>query len=151
MNDPDNEDIRGTRRRSVLEQDQAESPLRTAPYRRGKRSSSLPGKLIPLLFLLVFGVIIAHNEIPAFAQWWERLVAPQDWEAKQQCQVAALSGASNPAFARIIKPGQVHRTSEGVYVDKLVLGEMGEEGAEQAVEYSCYLDSAGNLVQLNRL
>ena len=134
----------------MLPQDQAESPLRTAPYRR-KRSSALSSKLIPLLFLVVFGVILAHNEIPAFAQWWERLVAPQDWEAKQQCQQAALSAATNPAFARIIKPGQVHRTSAGLYVDRLVLGEMTEGGAEQAVEYSCYLDSAGKLSQLNRL
>ena len=150
MNDPDSEDIRGTGRRPVLAQDRAENPLRTAPYRR-KRSSRLPGKLIPLLFLVVFGVIIAHNEIPAFADWWEKLLTPRDWEAKQQCQKAALSGASNPAFARIIKPGQVHTTSEGVYVDRLVVGEMGAGGAEQAVEYSCYLDSAGKLVQLNRL
>jgi hypothetical protein len=150
MNDPDDEDMRATRRRPVLAQDQAESPLRTAPYRR-KGSSALPGKLIPLLFLVVFGVIIAHNEIPAFAAWWEKLVAPQDWEAKQQCQQAALSAAANPAFARVIEPGRVHHTSAGVYVDELVLGEMGDAGAEQAVEYSCYLDSAGTLVQLNRL
>ena len=134
----------------MLAQDQAESALRTAPYRR-KGSSALPSKLIPLLFLAVFGVIIAYNEIPAFAAWWERVVAPQHWEAKQQCQRAALSAAVNPAFARVIKPGQVHHTSAGVYVDELVLGEMGEAGAEQAVEYSCYLDSAGKLVQLNRL
>ena len=150
MNDPDNDDSRVTSRRPVLAQDQTESPLRTAPYRR-KRSSARSGKLIPLLFLVVFGVIIAHNEIPAFADWWERLLTRQDWEAKQQCQQAALSAAVNPAFARIIKPGEVHRTSEGAYVDKLVLGEMGAEGAEQAVEYSCYLDSAGKLVQLNQL
>ena len=85
----------------MLAQDQAESPLRTAPYRR-KGSRALPGKLIPLLFLVVFGVIIAYNEIPAFAAWWEKLVAPQDWEAKQQCQQAALGAALNPAFARVI-------------------------------------------------
>jgi hypothetical protein len=149
MTDLDNQDIKGVRRRQVLEQDQLESPLRTAPYRR-KRSSALPGKLIPVLFFALLAGLIAHNEIPAFADWWERLVAAQDWEAKQQCQQAALAAAANPAFVRIIKPGKVHKTADGLYVDRLVLGEMGDAGAEQAVEYSCYLDSAAKLVQLNR-
>lgn len=150
MTDHDRPHMSGGRRRPVLSDEQAENGLQTAPYRR-RRGSRLSGKLIPVLFLVVVGGFIANNEIPAFAQWWERLVAPQDWQAKQQCQQAALSDAANPAFARIIKPGKVHKTSEGLYVDKLVLGEMAEGGAEQAVEYSCYLDRTGKLAQLNRL
>ncbi len=150
MDDPDKQDIKGIRRRPVLTEEQTETARRTAPYRR-KRSSALPRKLIPLMFFLVLGGLVAYNEIPAFAQWWERLVAPQDWGAKQQCQQAALKAAANPAFARIIKPGELHRTSDGLYVDRLVIGEMAQGGAEQAVEYSCYLDSAAKLVQLNRL
>jgi hypothetical protein len=45
----------------------------------------------------------------------------------------------------------VHKTENGAYVDRLVLGEMDQDGAEQKVEYTCYLDSAGVLVKLNRL
>jgi len=150
MNDPDSRDSIAGRRRSVLPEGRGDSPQRTAPYRR-EPGSRLARRLIPLLFFVVLGGVIAHNEIPAFAQWWERLVAPQDWQARQQCQQAALEAAANPAFARVIRSGKVHRTSEGRYVDKLLLGEMGEGGAEQTVEYSCYLDSTGKLVQLNRL
>jgi hypothetical protein len=134
----------------VLSPDPAEDRLRTAPYRRTPRRA--PGrKLIPLLFFVALAGLIAYNEIPAFAEWWERLVAAREWEAKRQCQQAALAAAANPAFARVVKPGKVHQTAEGLYIDGLVLGEMADGGVEQRVEYSCYLDSAGKLVQLNRL
>lgn len=150
MNEPAERNSDDSRRRSVLPEGRGDSPQRTAPYRR-KATSRLPRRLIPLLFFAVVAGLIAHNEIPAFAQWWERLIEPQEWHARQQCQQAALDAAANPAFARVIRPGKVHSTSEGWYVDNLVLGEMAGDGAERAVEYSCYLDSAGKLVQLNRL
>ena len=138
------------RRQPVLSDEQGEGRLRTAPYRRTQRNK-LTGQLIPFVVLAIFGVIIAQQEVPAFAQWWEKLVAPREWQAKQQCQQAALARASRPAFARVVKPGRVHRTEDGLYVERVVLGEMSDAGAEQSVEYSCYLDSAGNLVKLNRL
>lgn len=150
MNQPDEGDSAFGRRRSVLRKERGDTPQSTAPYRR-KTSSALPRRLIPLLFFVVLAAVIAHNEIPAFAHWWERMLAPQDWQARQRCQQAALAAAANPAFARVIRAGEVHSTSAGWYVDRLVLGEMAEGGAEQAVEYSCYLDSTGKLVQLNRL
>jgi hypothetical protein len=150
MIDRNRPSARAAKRRAVLDEQPDGMEQQTAPYRRkrGKRKSA---RLIPLLFVMVLGALIAHNEIPAFAEWLEKLVAPQDWQAKQLCQQAALEAAADPAFARVIKPGEVHSTSEGLYVDKLVLGEMGEGGAEQSVEYSCYLDGAGKLVRVNRL
>ena len=122
----------------------------SAPYlaRRPNRASRA---LVPALLLLVFGFIVAYHEIPALAQWWERLAEPQAWKAKQMCQQAALSEVARPAFARVLEPGEVHSTQDGLYVEGLMLGEMSETGAEQAVAYSCYLDSAGELVRVNRL
>lgn len=108
-------------------------------------------KLVPLLLLSVFAVIIAYEEVPAFTRWWEMVFFPTTWQAKNTCQQAALKRSNNPDYARILKPGKVHETKNGTYVDRLVLGEMGEDGIEQKVEYSCYLDSAGTLVKLNRL
>jgi hypothetical protein len=145
----DTRDDQAGRRQSRAQQ-RSDSGLRTAPYRR-RRNSAAARRLVPLAFLLLVGLLIAHNEIPAFAQWWERMVAPRELEAKQLCQQAALGQVSRPAFARVVEPGRVHRTEDGLYVDRLVLGEMGESGAEQAVEYSCYLDSDGRLVRVNRL
>jgi hypothetical protein len=122
----------------------------TARGPRQRRDSNLR-KLIPLLLIGAFGVLVAHEEIPAFAEWWEKTFSPDIWEVKNTCQQAALKQSNNPNYARILKPGKVHKTENGTYVDHLVLGEMGQDGAEQKVEYTCYLDSGGVLVKLNRL
>ena len=116
-----------------------------------QRRSGNSRKLIPLLLIGAFGVLIAHEEIPAFAEWWEKAFSPGNWQVKKACQQAALKQSNNPNFARILKPGKAHKTANGAYVDRLVLGEMGQDGTEQKVEYTCYLDSAGALVKLNRL
>jgi hypothetical protein len=101
--------------------------------------------------LLLFGFIVAYQEIPAVADWWQRLVEPQAWRAGQLCRQAAIKRSARPAFARVLKPGKVHSTQDGLYVEGLVLGEMGATGTEEAVAYSCYLNGAGELVKVNRL
>jgi len=139
-------------RRAVLDQEQIEGQDYGATTHgpRQRRGNNFR-KLIPLLFITAFGVLIAYQEIPAFADWWERTFFFQTWQVKNTCQQAAIEESSNPDFARVLKPGKVHRTGNGAYIDRLVLGEMGKEGVEQKVEYTCYLDSAGVVVKLNRL
>ena len=106
---------------------------------------------MPILFVLVFAAIVAYNEVPAVAEAWERIVAPHAWHAKQVCRDAALAQAAQPAYARVLRPGRVHSTADGLYVERLILGEMSAAGSEVKVEYSCYVDSAGGLVRVNRL
>ena len=136
-------------RHSVLEPEQrsAASPGR---FRQDRRKRG-PGRLIPLLIVVLVGVVIARQEIPVVAEWWEKTFDAQSWTIKQACQQAALQAAANRQFLRVIASGKVHKTSDGFYVDELMLGEMGADGSEQRVGYSCYLDNAYQLVKINRL
>lgn len=139
-------------RRTVLAREQTDDQnygmsARGPRRRRGGRLR----RLVPALLISAFALLIAYEEIPAFANWWEKAFFPRNWQTKNTCQQAALKQSNNPDYARILKPGKVHKTENGAYVDRLVLGEMGQDGTEQKVEYTCYLDSAGALVKLNRL
>lgn len=149
MNDHHKDDVGS---RSAQSREQADEQYYTMTARgRHQRQGSHFRRLIPFLLIAAFGVLIAYKEIPAFADWWDRAFFPRIWQAKNTCQQAALKQSHNPDYARILKPGKVHRTANGAYVERLVLGEMGQDGAEQEVEYTCYLDSKGALVKLNRL
>jgi hypothetical protein len=130
--------IRG--RQPVLDEGQVSQRKRDRPFR----------KVIPLLVFAFIAFMIARQEVPAVGDAWDRMVAPDKWLAKQTCQKAALDSAERREFARILKSGKVNKTTEGLYIEKLVIGEMGQSGDEVAIEYSCYLDSAGELVKLNR-
>lgn len=110
-----------------------------------------PGrKLVPLLMVAGFALIVAWNEIPAVSNAWERTFSPDKWLAKQTCQQAALGQSERKDFSRLLKPGKYNKTSKGVYIDHLVIGEMGETGGEERIQYSCYLDSEGKLASLKR-
>ena len=39
---------------------------------------------------------------------------------------------------------------DGPYVENLLVVELGASGAEERVEYTCYLDQQGKLFKLNR-
>ncbi len=136
-------------RHSVLEPEQRSSaaPARFRQGRRKRRAS----RLIPLLIFALVAMLIARQEVPAVADWWEKTFAAQRWAVKQACREAALQAAPNRQFVRVIEHGVVHETDDGFYVEALVLGEMGADGAEQQVPYSCYLDSGYQLVKINRL
>jgi hypothetical protein len=99
----------------------------------------------------LIAVLIARQEIPAVDNWWEKTFTPVDWQLKQTCRQAAVEMSDNRAFTRVVEGGEVHATEQGFYVDRLVLGEMGRDGMEQRVEYTCYFDTARQLARLNRL
>jgi hypothetical protein len=139
MNKRQKDYIRG--RSSVLDNDQVADRKRNRPFR----------KIIPLLVFAFIALMIARQEIPAVGSAWERVVAPDVWLARQNCQKAALENVKRREFSRILKPGKVNRTTDGLYIERLVIGAMGESGNEVANEYSCYLDSNGTLVRLNQV
>jgi hypothetical protein len=139
MNERHKNDIR--RRRSVLDEEQVSKRRRHRSFR----------KIIPFLAFAFIAFMIARQEIPAVSNAWERMVAPDAWLAKQTCQEAALERVERKEFARILKPGKVSKTNDGLYIDRLLVGEMGLSGKEVSVKYSCYLDSEGKLVKVNRI
>jgi len=149
MNKRDKDYIRG--RRSVLDEEQV-NELKTDRFDRTSRQRNRPfRKIIPVLIFAFIAFMIAREEIPAVSNAWERMIAPDEWQAKQTCQKAALGSVERQEFTRILKPGKVNKTTDGLYIERLVIGEMGLSGKEVSINYSCYLDSTGNLVKLNRI
>ena len=149
MNKRDKDYIRG--RRSVLDEEQV-NELKTDRFDRTSRQRNRPfRKIIPVLIFAFIAFMIAREEIPAVSDAWERMIAPDEWQAKQTCQKAALESAERLEFTRILKPGKISKTTDGLYIERLVIGEMGQSGKEVSINYSCYLDSTGNLVKLNRI
>lgn len=142
------------RRKSVLERDRDAlgTPAADMLFPRGARGSDrrILHRFIPILFFAAILLLIGYNEVPAVRDTWDRTFTPQQWSARQVCAKTALQRAPNSAFARVIERGNVHPTNEGLYIDGLVLGEMGEAGSEIRVEYTCYLNAAGELVSLTR-
>lgn len=136
-------------RHSVLEPEQR-SVASAGRLRKERRGRGLR-RLMPVFIVAFIGLLVARQEIPAVGDWWDKIVAPQTWAMKQLCRQAALEASANRAFARLIDGGEVHDTVAGYYVEGLVLGEMGPEGTEQRVVYSCYLDRNRQLVKINRL
>ncbi len=140
---------RTEQRRRALDSQQAgnHSP---AYGRRRERQRSPMKKLIPFLFIAIVGMLIAREEVPAVGEWWERTFSPDSWRVKNACKQAVIDGSGDGKYLRVLETGQVHVTTDGPYVEKLVAVELGASGAEQTVEYTCYLDKAGKLFKLNR-
>ncbi len=136
------------RRASVLDDEQtAAAGTNTARCSRPARPLR---RLVPLLAFLVIGLLIAREEIPAVRDAWDRLVAPQSWQARYTCQQAAIADSEHRAFSRVLKPGRINRTVDGIYIDRLLIGTMGASGTETRIEYTCYTDAQGKLVKLHR-
>ncbi len=148
MTERDRETVK--RRAAAPEPDQSAS-REPAYIREGRRRRKTFRRIVPWLIMLVFAFVIAREEIPLVNEWSERTFRPDAWAAKKTCQQAALNQAENRQYVRILKPGKLHATQGGQYIDRLVLGEMGANGAEERIEYSCYLDAQGKLHKLNRL
>ena len=140
--------IRG--RKSVLNADHSSDLKRTPGYSPKTRNRSLK-RAVPLFVLGFIVLLIARQEIPAVNDAWERTITPDKWLAKKTCQNAALESIKRKAFARILRSGKVNKTTDGLYIENVVIGEMSVSGIEVSVEYSCYLTSAGDLIKLNRI
>ena len=116
-----------------------------APNYRGtprKRS-----RIILILLVAIIILFIARQELPIVRDTIDQIIAPARYQAGKTCHQRAMQLGRNPAFARIIQPGQVTETQQGYLVDKIIVGEMGEDGHEVQLTVTCYTDSNGKLVR----
>jgi len=104
--------------------------------------------VMALVVVLVVGVAIAYREVPWVQRQAQGLLNPAQARAMEACEVAALKLAGTPDFARIVKPGRVHATQRGFYVERIVLGQMAQQGGEQRSFVDCYADLDGNVVNV---
>lgn len=102
--------------------------------------------LLPAIIVIIFGLVILRNEVPAVDDWIQRTLNEEQWRAADACRQAALKLAAQPDFARIVRRGEVQQTQAGYYVRRVVIGHMGEQGREQRFEVHCYADAQGNIV-----
>ena len=137
-------------KRTQLENSDQAGSQRQAYGRRQRETHSPFKKYIPLLFIAVIGILIARQEIPAFRDWWQMTFSPDSWSAQNTCRQAVIDNSGRGKYLRVLEPGEVHDTSDGPYVEGLVVMELGANGFEQRVEYTCYLDKQGSIFKLNR-
>lgn len=102
--------------------------------------------LAPLVFAAIAALIL-YDQVPWVHTTVERMLRPAEHQARTVCQQSALAAAREPRTARLAAAGKVHRTSDALYVERIVIGEMGADGKETRYSYSCYVDPAGVLIR----
>ncbi|RUM91999.1 MAG: hypothetical protein DSZ28_10070 [Thiothrix sp.] len=120
------------------------------PRSRSSRSRAL-NRLIPFLMVLIFGMLILKDQVPAIGDKIDSMINPQGFAAVLTCRNAALSQSTTPDFARLIKSGKANTTGKGFFVNQLVVGEMDEQSGERLMNISCHIDQNGEIIKLNRL
>ncbi|MDX1764345.1 MAG: hypothetical protein R3231_08500, partial [bacterium] len=93
---------------------------------------------------------ILKTEGPQVESWYQRLVNEERWQAGENCRQAALKAANQVDFARITEMGKVNITENGFYVEGIVVGEMGDSGAEVFYGFNCYHKSDGSIVKTHK-
>jgi len=142
---PDQRDTRGTRPLHKNRRGEARTP------HTGSSDSGRAGKVRPLIPLLLFGafaVFIASQEIPAVADWLERMFQPAQWQAKVSCRDAVLADMPAGSYPRLQDGGSLHQTRDGSSVIGIRFTKLGHDGEEQVVTYDCYLTADGQLHRL---
>ena len=122
------------------------SPHGQAPKQRRSRFN----KLLPLVFAAGILLFIASQEIHGFRHAIDYYIAHESWQSSETCNNKALQLGVSPDFMRIIDYGEVHKTENGFFIEKILVGEMAEQGGEQQFIVDCYTDPAGNLVRADR-
>lgn len=126
-----------------------EAPAYSAAGVRQRRRKPVK-RLLPLLIMAAIGVLIAREQVPAFADWWERTFTPAVWQARHTCREAAQADLKGGRYARLLRGGELQQTVDGPILTQMTYSVLDDGGEEQVVEYSCYLDSQGRLFRLNR-
>lgn len=120
-------------------------------YRRtDRRQGFRAGRLVALLFVVVVGVLIARQEIPAFSDWWEKTFSEATWLVRSSCRDAVFEDLAPHSYPRVLKAGELHKTADGPFIEGLRVAVLKEQGGEAMIEYSCYLDNDGRLYKLVR-
>ena len=138
------------RRTQLPDTDQVGSQ-RHAYGRQQRERRNLAKKIIPFLFIALIVILIARQEIPAVHDWWQMTFSPDSWSAQNTCRQAIIDNPGSGKYLRVLKPGEVHDTADGLYVDDLLVAELAANGFEERVAYTCYLDQQGRLFKLNRI
>lgn len=120
-----------------------------APTRRPATRHNVR-RFLPFLLMVLIGLFILKEQVPAVNHWFQRAVAPDRYAAAEACRRAALDAAAQPAYARVRNEGTVHETRNGFYVEGVEIGEMGADGAEVAYRFNCYTDPSGVLVKTHK-
>ena len=118
--------------------------------RESERRRSRFNKLLPLFIVAGFILFIASQEIPGFRHAIEKFISHERWQAAETCNNKALQLGQSPDFMRIIETGEVHKTEKGFFIEKIIVGEMAEQGGEQRFSVDCYTDAIGSLVRADR-
>jgi len=142
---PDQRGTRGTQPPHKNRRGEARTPS------TGSSGSGRAGKVRPLIPLLLFGafaVFIASQEIPAVADWLERMFQPAQWQAKVSCRDAVLADMPAGSYPRLQDGGSLHQTRDGSSVIGIRFTKLGHDGEEQVVTYDCYLTADGQLHRL---
>jgi len=104
-----------------------------------------------MVAFMAIALMIAKDEIPQVADFIDRLVDKESWQAADLCRNQALQASMNPDFARIVDGGKVDTTQNGFYVHDITIGEMSNAGGnEQLYSFSCYVSSAGDIVKTHK-
>lgn len=82
--------------------------------------------LAPLVFAAIAALIL-YDQVPWVHTTVERVLRPTEYQARTVCQQSALAAAREPRTARLVAAGKVHRTSDALYVERIVIGEMGAD------------------------
>ena len=115
-----------------------------------KQARSRSNKLLPVIIVAGVILLIASQEIPGFRHAIDYYIAHESWQASETCNSKALQLGVSPDFMRIIEYGDVNKTENGFFIEKILVGEMAEQGGEQRFIVDCYTDPAGNLVRADR-
>jgi len=122
----------------------APAPSRTLTLRRNI------GRFVPILIIVLFALFILKEEVPLVNRWFQSIFSPERYAAAEVCRRAALNASAQPDYARVRDAGAVHETQYGYYVEGVIIGEMGEDGAEKVYRFNCYTDPAGKLVKTHK-
>ncbi|TVP82466.1 MAG: hypothetical protein EA346_02485 [Thioalkalivibrio sp.] len=142
---PDDRDTRNERRSPANPRGEARTPHTDAS------DSRRPNKIKPLIPILIFGgfaTLIASQEVPAFADWLERVFQPAQWQTKASCRDAVLEDIPAGSYARLQDGGSLNQTPDGPSVMGIRFAMLGQDGEEQIVTYDCYLAADGQLHRL---
>ena len=118
-----------------------------ADRREREHKRRLP-RLIPLLIFGTVVVLIAKEEVPAVDSWINRMLDADAWSAGEACRQAVLGRLEQPGFARLLKTGEVKKTSGGYYVGGILYAVLQSSGEELHYRYSCNVTATGEVVTI---
>lgn len=79
----------------------------------------------------------------------DRWLQPSVWQARMDCREAAYERLHQASTARLIRRGEVHRTSSGRLVDDVRIGALTPGRGETEWRFQCHMDEELRLLEVN--